>query len=97
MKSKTFLHLLKIVAAAIALTLLADPMVAQTTDIIWSAPTPVAASSFGSSSPRIGKLANGEIVAVWGKSGTSPKIYLSRMVGDNFEAPVQLGDRKSVV
>ncbi len=83
-------HLLKNVGAAMFLAMFTTPLLSQT-DIAWSEPIPVAASTFGASSPRLAMLSSGELVAVWGKSGASPKIYFARKIGDNFEAPVQLG------
>ncbi len=90
MRSNALLQPIRLVVTSLFITLFSLAISAQTTDIVWSAPTPVAASSFGAASPKIGMLANGDLVAIWGKSGASPKIYFSRKVGDNFEAPVQL-------
>ncbi len=81
----------KTLAIAVLLTLIvAEQTNAQTTDIAWSQPVAVASSTFGASSPKIGKLENGRIAAVWGKTGSSPKIYFTTGDGTNFEPPMQL-------
>ncbi|MCF8244221.1 MAG: T9SS type A sorting domain-containing protein [Saprospiraceae bacterium] len=90
MLTKALLQQPRLAAAAMFVALFTLPITAQTTDVVWSEPIPVATSTFGSSSPKIGQLASGEIVAVWGKSGSSPKIYFSRLVNDSFEVPLQL-------
>ncbi len=89
MKLNANLHPLKIAAAAMFLVFYATSLLSQT-DIAWSEPIPVAASTFGASSPKLATLPNGEVVAIWGKSGSSPKIYFSRKAGDSFETPIQL-------
>lgn len=86
---KTLLPQLRIVAAAITVAFFVKSAAAQT-DVYWSTPIQVATSTFGAASPKIGMLANGDLVAIWGKSGSGPKIYFTRKAGDNFEAPVQL-------
>jgi hypothetical protein len=86
---KILLPQLRIVAAAMTVAFFVKPAAAQT-DVYWSTPIQVATSTFGAASPKIGMLANGDLVAIWGKSGSSPKIYFTRKAGDNFEAPVQL-------
>ncbi|MBI5915770.1 MAG: T9SS type A sorting domain-containing protein [Bacteroidetes bacterium] len=91
MNQKLYLPLLKKLAAAIVFALILVSGFGQPyTTIVWSEPTEVAPSSFGASSPKLALLPGGVPVAVWGKSGTSPKIYFSRMSSGSFEAPVQL-------
>ncbi len=56
----------------------------------WSAPVPVAASSFGNLSPRMALLADGTPVAVWGKTGAVPQIWCATWADTAFAAPVQV-------
>jgi hypothetical protein len=79
-----------LVLAALLALIVAEQTTAQTTDIVWSQPVSVASASFGAASPKIGKLENGRTAAVWGKTGSSPKIYFTTGDGTNFEPPVQL-------
>ncbi|MBI1224680.1 MAG: T9SS type A sorting domain-containing protein [Bacteroidetes bacterium] len=84
------LSTIKTATVVLFLSLTLQHLSAQVTDIAWSTPIPVSTTTFGASSPKLGILASGEVVAVWGKSGTNPKIYFSRKTGDNFEAPTQI-------
>ncbi len=90
MTRNTFLRPRKTLAVAIFACLFAQQTNAQNTDIAWATSISVSTSTFGASSPKLGILASGEVVAVWGKSGSSPKIYFSRKTGDSFEAPTQI-------
>lgn len=89
MLPRTSCFTLKTLVVAILLVLFFTPLFSQT-DIVWSEPIQVSTTTFGASSPKLAMLSNGELVAVWGKSSGSPKIYFSRKVADSFEPPVQL-------
>jgi hypothetical protein len=54
----------------------------------WSPPVPVAAASFGDSSPRMALLSDGTPVVVWGKPATVSQIWCARWMGTGFSAPV---------
>lgn len=57
-------------------------------EVTWQAPITVAASSFGSTKPRVVLNAEGMPVVVFGKN--NGELYLSRMVSNAFGSPIQL-------
>jgi hypothetical protein len=54
----------------------------------WSPHVPIAAASFGDSSPRMALLADGTPVVVWGKPAAVSQIWCARWTGTGFSAPV---------
>jgi Secretion system C-terminal sorting domain len=55
--------------------------------LLWSAPLPISSLSFGTASPRLTLLSNGNPAAIW---GTSNKIWFSKMENGLFIAPQEL-------
>ncbi|PCI99852.1 MAG: hypothetical protein COB15_03445 [Flavobacteriales bacterium] len=45
---------------------------------------------YGFNRPRITLLSNNTPFVLWGKPGSSPKVYGTKLVGGNFTAPVQI-------
>jgi hypothetical protein len=55
--------------------------------LVWSPVLPISTLSFGTASPRIALLSDGNPAAVW---GTSNKIWFSKMVNGVFLAPLEV-------